>query len=428
MTVGATFSDLESFGLMKDLYSDDVKVQEHIQSSLYNFVRSASGEEVEFDGNYFKIPLQMQINESYAAINDDERIPESGQTKGVFAQYRPKLMYSALQATQFAATRGHRNGRPNGKYLDDLMKGTLLSFLSNINFDMYGNGRGFRSVIDAATAGQTSFTVISSMRIRPGMKFDWYSSDLATKRGSIQISQKGVDRINRRAYIDTTVLGGAVPTGAASGDKLVVYGAMAAGEPTDGRHIAGLARLTDNTLSLGNISPSDWAQWVATNQNASYGNPSQEILQLQFDLMYQIGGMYPNKMVFNTGFKRAYLAQFLNQRRFSGNEFDTGASSLTFSPLKMGEDEKNKKPGEFKMLEDKDCDADVTYFWHDSAFMKASDYSDTPHLADEDGSELRIPPGYDALAGFYRFWMNTVANQRNLIGKIYNWATPSGTI
>jgi hypothetical protein len=425
---GATFSDLESFGMLKDLYSDDVKYQEHIQSSLYNFIRKASADEVEFDGNYFNVPAQMQINESYAAINDDERLPESGTTKGVFAKYRPKFMYSVLQATQFAATRGHKNGRPNGKYLDDLMKGTLLSFLSNVDFDCYGNGRGIRATIETAVAGQASFTVVTSMKLRAGMKLDWYDSTLATKRGSIVIDKKSVDRMNKRAYIDATLLTGVVPVNAVAGDKLVVYGALAAGEPADGRHIAGLSRITDNTVALGSLSPSDWAQWMATVINASGGNPSQEILQLMFDQMYLISGMFPNKMVFNTGFKRAYLAQFLNQRRFTGNEFDTGATRLSFSPLKMGEDEKNRKPTEFRMLEDKNCDPDTTFFWHDSAFATASDYADTPHMADEDGSELRIPPGFDALAGFYRFWMNTVTFQRNAIGKIYNWAIPSGTL
>ena len=424
----ANFSELQSFGMLKEMYLDDVTFQSHIQSSLFNFIRKADSDEVDFDGLYFNTPAQLQLNESYAALNDDERLPEPGVTRGVFAKYRPKLMYSVLQATQFAATRGHRNGRPNGKYLDDLMKGTLLSFLSNIDFDCYANGRGYRATIETAVAAASSFTVNSSMRLRAGMKLDWYDSTYTTKRGSIRIATKNVDRASKTVYVDGDVLTGAVPTGAVAGDILVVYNALAAGEPADGRHIAGLGRITDNTVALGGLSPSDYADWLATVQNASGGNPSQEILQLQFDQMYLISGMYPNKMVFNTGFKRAYLSQFLNQRRFTGNEFDTGATSLTFAPLKMGEDEKNKKPGEFRMLEDKNCEPTVTYFWNDQALMYATDYSDSPHLADEDGSELRIPPGYDALAGFYRFWMNTIVKQRNAIGKIYGWATPSGTL
>lgn len=425
---GAVFSDVESFGLLKELYLDDVEYQDHVQSSLYNFIRKADSGEVEFDGNYFNVPVQFQLNESYAGLVDNERLPEADFPKGVFAKYRVKQMYSMIEMTTFAATRGHKDGRPNGKYLDDTMKGTLLSMMSNLDFDLYANGRGYRATVATATGAAASFTVSSSMRLRAGMKLDWYDSTLATKRGSIKIDVKSIDRINKTVYIDSTFGSAAVPSGAAANDVLVVYNALASGEPTDGRFMAGLDRLTDNTLSLGSLSPSTYALWQATNQNASGANPSQEILQIQFDSLYQVSGKYPNKMVFGTPWKRGYLAQFLNQRRFNSNSFDTGATNLTFSPLKMGKDEKNAKPGEFQMLEDKNCDPTKVYIWQDKALCLASDYADAPHLADEDGNEMRFRVGYDAMSGFYRYWANTVVYQRNAIGLISNFASQSGAL
>lgn len=426
--MGPDFSTLQAFGLLKEMYSDDVYFMEHIQSSLYNFVRHASGDEVEFDGASFKVGLKLQINESYAALNDGERLPEADATKGVFANYAVKRMYSSLESTNFAATRGHKNGRPNGKYLDDLMKGTLLSFMSNLDFDMYGNGRGYRGTVTIATPGQASFSVGSSMWLRPGMKLDWWNAAMNVKRGTIKISVKSVDRMNRIVYIDSTFGAGAVPAGAIATDVLTVYGAIDVNEPTDGRYIAGLARITDNTIPLGGFTSADYAAWASIVMNASGGNPSQELLQLQFDQMYQISGMYPNRFVFSPAWKRAYLAPFFNQRRFNSNKFDTGASELSFTPVKMGEDEKRAKPGEFSMLEDKNCPVTDNYFWHDRMLCFATDYADTPHLADEDGSELRLRDGYDVLSGFYRFWANTVVFARNCTGKIYNYATPSGAL
>lgn len=425
---GAAFSDLQTFGLLKDLYSDDVQFLEHIQSSLYNFVRHAKDGEVEFDGASFKIPLKLQVNESYGALNDGERLPEAEQTKGVFASYAVKRMYSSLEATNFAATRGHRNGRPNGKYIDDLMKGTLLGFMSNLDFDMYANGRGYRAEVATAVAAAASFTVVSSMWLRPGQKLDWYDSTYTTKRGSIKISEKSVDRQNKTVYIDSAFGSGAVPAGAVAGDRLVVYGALAAGEPTDGRHIAGLDRLTDATVAVGGYTSANYAAWNPVVTNAGGANPSQELLQQHWDQMYQISGRYPNRMVFNPAWKRAYLSPFLNQRRFNSNNFDTGAASMSFSPVKMGKDEKGAKPAPFEMLEDKNCPPAVNYVWDSESFCFATDYSDTPHLADEDGSELRIRDGYDVLHGFYRFWANTVVKYRNGLGKIYNYATPSGAL
>jgi hypothetical protein len=425
---GMEFSDVQNFGQLKELYDTDVKYQEFIMSSLYNFINKDKGN-VQFDGANFNIPVDLQINESYAALNDGERLPESDTFKGVFAKYGAKRMYSSIESTMFAATRGHKNGRPDGKALDKLMRGSLISFMSNLDSDLDGNGRGQRATIAAGVvAAAASFPVSSSTKLRPGMKLDWYDSTLATKRGTVKIDLKGVDRMNKTVYVDSTFGTGAVPANAVAGDRLVVMGALSAGEPSDGRHIAGFDLITDNTFSLGQLSPSSYAAWMATNLNASGGNPSQEILQQLWDAMYIVSGMYPNRMRFNPAWKRAYLANFLNQRRFNSNSFDTGASNITFSPVKMGEDEKGKKPGDFKMLEDPKCDSTLVHIWNYDAIRFVSDYADSPHLADEDGSEFRFRQGYDSISAFYRFWANTVVDQRNAIGKIYGFVEPSGVI
>jgi hypothetical protein len=425
---GMMYSDVQAFGHLKELYSNDVKFQESIKSSLYNFINHDKGD-VSFDGANFNIPVDLQVNESYAALNDGERLPESDTFKGVFAKYGAKRMYASVEATMFAATRGHKNGRPDGKALDKHMRGTLLSFMSNLDSDCYQNGRGQRATIAAGVAGgAASFPVESSMMLRPGMQLDWYDSTLAVKRGTIKVSVKGVDRTNKTVYIDSTFGLGLTPAAAVAGDRLVVMNALSAGEPTDGRHVAGLEYITDNTLALGTLSPTDYAAWMSTVLNASGANPSQELLQQFWDWMYIIAGQYPNRMVFNPAWKRSYLSGFLNQRRFNSNSFDTGASSITFSPVKMGEDEKGKKPGECKMLEDPKCDATKNYIWCYENLRFVSDYADSPHLADEDGSEFRFRQGYDAISAFYRFWANTVVDQRNAIGKIYGYAQPSGVL
>lgn len=425
---GATFSDVDTYGMLKEIYDDDVQFQEHILHSFYNFCRKADAGEVQFDGKYFNVPVQFALNESYGAKNDGERLPDPDFLAGVFAKYRPKLMYSTLEMTTFAATRGHKNGRPDGKFLESNIKGTLLSFMANLDADALGNGRGYRATVLAATAGQSSFTVDFSTRLRPKMRLDWYNSGLTVKRGSIKIDLRGADRLAKTIYVDSTFGDAAVPVGATTDDILVVYGALAAGEPSDGRHLAGYSRLTDNTVSLGSISPSSYAAWMSTNINAGLANPNQEILQQHWDAMYIISGMYANRMAFNPAWKRAYLAQFLNQRRFTSNSFDTGATSLTWSPVRMGKDESGKKPVAFEMLEDKNMDPTEVFTWNYDAFCIATDYGDTPHLADEDGSEFRYRHNYDSMHGFFRFWANTVVKQRNALGKIHNFASPSGVI
>lgn len=425
---GPTITDVYAYGNLKELYADDLTYQDTIMNSFWEHIRKGSKDECEFDGNHWNVGVTFQLNESYAAINDGERLPDPDFQKGVFAQYRSKLQYSQIESTTYAGTRGYKAGRPTGKYMDDLIKGTLLTFQSNLDSDAYGNGRGYRATITSSTGGATSFTVSFSTRLRAGMVLDWYDSTYATKRGSIKIALKGVDRINRTVYIDTTYGLGATPAGIAVGDVLVVKGALDPGEPTDGRYMAGFDYITDNTKTLGGLDPASYALWTTCNVNASLANPNQELLQQFTDQLYQVSGVYPNKSFMNPTWKRGFLTGFLGQRRFTSNRYDTGAADLTWSAVKMGKDESGKKPQQMDMLEDKNADPTLFGAWNDDALMYASDYSDEPHLADEDGAEFRYRIGYDSMQGFIRFWGNTVVKQRNAIGKIYNWNVAAGAI
>lgn len=423
---GTEVSDIYSFFAARDLYSDDREYQLHIQNTLWNHIRKDT--EKKLDGDNWKETVIFAENESYGAKNDNEPLPLAGRPERQFANYRSKNHYSTMEMTMKAATRGWAGGLTGGKYQDQLVKGTLFTFLSNLNFDSYGNGRGKRAVVGSATPGASSFVLDSAARIRPFQLLDWYDSSLSTLRGSIKIAIKGVDRMSRTVYIDTSFGTGQVPAGASADDILVVHGSLDAGEPSDGRHLAGLERFTDNTVAIGGLNPSTYAEWQAVNQSASQGSITQQLLQLQYDSMYIIGGCYPDKCVFNPAQKRSYLNQFLNQRQFTSNSYDTGASSLTFDPLKMGVDEKNKKPGEQTYIEDKDCDPDVWYFWKDQYLSFGEDYYGSPHIANEDGSDFRFRHGYDSMQGFYRYWTNMTTNKRNAIGAIKDLAIPSGVL
>lgn len=426
---GATFSDVDSFGGLVELYAEDVFSQENVISSFWAKFRKASQGEVEFDGKAWNQLAQFQYNESFGAKNDNERLPDAGIPKQVFARFKPKLNYSALELTTFAATRGHRKGRVNGKYLEDYIKGTLLSMMSNLDSDALSNGRGFRATILTALGGASSFTVKFSTRLRPGMVLDWYDSTLTVKKGEIMIAQRGIDRLAKTVYVDPAFGSGAVPLAALPDDILVVYGALAPGEPSDGRHMGGYTRITDNSVPYGELSPTVWAAWQAVVFNAGLANPNQEILQQLWDSILIIGGAAPDCGALNPAFKRGYLQGFLNQRRFTSNTFDTGASELNWTPVRMGRDEgKVKKPAQLDLIEDKNMDPADFFMWNYDAGCIAFDYGDQPHLADEDGSEFRFRHNYDSMHGFMRLWGNFVIKQRNLFGRIQNFSVATGAI
>lgn len=425
---GATYTDLQTYGNLMELYSNDTHVQQNVLSSFWNFLRDPKAGEVNLDGSGWNIPVQYALNESFGAKNDGERLPDPDIVKGLFAKYTPKLNYSAIEMTSFAATRGHKGGRPDGKYMDSTLKSTLLSFIANLDADAYANGRGYRATVLAATPAASSFTVDFSTRLRPNMVLDWYNSGLTLKRGTIKIADRGIDAQNRTVYIDSSVFDGAVPTGAATDDVLVVYGALAAGEPSDGRHIGGFGRITDASVSLGNLSPSNYAWWLPTNINAGLQNPNELILQQHCDAINIIAGAFPDKLVISPQWRRAYMSGLLTQRTFTSNNYDTGMASLTFSAVKMGKDASGKKPQKLDILEDKNQDPSQYFLYVNDAVCKASDYSEQPHLADEDGADFRYRQNYDSMHGFMRWWGQLPVNMRRAIGRGYNFSTASGII
>lgn len=162
--------------------------------------------------------------------------------------------------------------------------------------------------------------------------------------------------------------------------------------------------------------------------NAGLANPNQELLQQVHDQLYIVSGMYPDMFVFNPTWKRGYLSGFLGQRRFTSNTFDTGAAELTWTAVKMGQDETKKKPVKMQMIEDKNQNPADTFIYANDCMRIATDYSSEPHLADEDGAEFRFRIGFDSQQAFIRFWANSVVKQRNGLGKINNWAVGSGTV
>lgn len=425
---GATYSDVVTYGSLMELYSHDTHVQQNVLSSFWNSIRDPKAGEVNLDGSGWNINVQYALNESFGAKNDGERLPDPDFVKGLFAKFQPKLNYSAIEMTSFAATRGHKGGRPDGKYMDSTLKSTLLSFIANLDSDAYGNGRGYRATIATATAAATSFTVNFSTRLRPNMVLDWYNSALTIKRGTVKIGDRGIDAQNRTVYVNTAVFDAAVPAGAVAGDVLVVYGALAAGEPSDGRHIGGFGRITDASVSLGTLSPSNYAWWLPTNINAGLANPNELIWQQHCDAINIIASAYPDRCVISPHWRRAYMAGFLTQRQFTSNSYDTGMSNLSFTPAKMGKDASNKKPVKFEILEDKNQDPSQYFLYVNDAVCKASDYSEQPHLADEDGADFRYRHNYDSMHGFMRWWGQLPVTTRRAIGRGYNFSTASGVI
>lgn len=427
---GTNLSDVTTFGLLQRQYSDDVVYQEHFANALFNFVELDTS--INYDGEAFFVPLSMVINTSYGARNDDEPLPVAEKSKGVYAQYSSKQMYSTIESTFKAATRGYRGGRPDGEWLDKLVRDTLINTEHEISNDAYQNGRGHRAFILTATPAATNFTVVTSTQLLPGQKLDWYNAGMTVLRGTIKIDDAGIDRQAKTVYIDTTFGTAAVPAGATAGDRLVITGAADAGEPTDGRFMGGLARITDNTLSIGQVSPSTWRSWQCYTEDMSGTVINIDVLQRLFDNMKTISGKKINRWVLNPAQKRQYFHLLVAMNKMAPGNLMGGAQNLGYSPVQMGADmdgDMGYDVGAQKILEDAACPLDVMYFWNNEAFKRGEDYTQGgPQLAEEDGRTFRFKQGNDALSAFMRYWANYVVFKRNAIGVIKNLAVPTGVI
>lgn len=426
---GTNLSDVQTYGLLQRQYSDDVVYQEHFANAAFGFIDVDTS--INYDGEAFFVPLSMVINTSYGARNDDEPLPIADKSKGVYAQYSSKMMYASIETTFKAATRGYRGGRPDGEWLDKLVRDTLINCEHEVSNDTYQNGRGHRAFIATATAAQTNFTVTSSTQLLPGQKLDWYNAGMTTLRGTIRIDDAGIDRQARTVYVDTSFGSAAVPAGATAGDRLVITGAADAGEPSDGRYMGGLDRITDNTVSIGGIAPSSWRSWQAYIEDMSSTTINIDVLQRLFDNMKTISGKKINRWVLNPAQKRQYFHLLISMNKFAPGNLMGGAQSIGFQPAQMGEDMDGDSAyqTEQKILEDAACPLDVMYFWNNEAIKRGEDYTQGgPQLAEEDGRTFRFKQGNDALNAFMRYWANYCVFKRNAIGKIKNLATPSGVI
>lgn len=427
---GANYSDLQTFGGLEEMYGSTVVTQLNVLATAYYALREASAaDEVNLDGQGFNLPVKFALNESYASLNDGERLPDSGMTKDLFAKYRTKLNYAGMELTSFAATRGYAGGRADGeKYIDDLLKSTILSMTLNSSADVLGNGFGYRATVQTATPGASSFTVTFSGRIRPTMVLDWYDSTLTTLRGTIQISDNGIDSQARLVHVSSTLYAGVVPAGATAGDVLVVHGALDTGVPSDGRGVSGFGRVTDNSASLGNLSPSNYAWWKSLNINANLQNPNEIILQQLTDNFFSTIGTFPDKGLISPDWKRALWAGAITQRQFTSSNFELGATNLSFSPVQMGTNEAGRKPGKLQWYEDHMMDPSEVFVWADQSLFRSSDYNKGIHIADDDGNDFRFRIHYDSQNGFLRNWFQVLCSCRRGVGKAYGFATPAGVI
>lgn len=424
---GTNLVDVQNFGLLQRQYNNDVIYMENFKNKLFNFLEKDPS--VNFDGENFYTPLSMVINTSYGARPDGKPLPQAGKSKGVYAVYSSKNMYSSLESTMKAATRGYRGGRPDGEWLDKLVRDTMMNIEREVSNDCWQNGRGHRAFVATATAAAGSFTVDSSTQLMPGVKLDWYSSDYVTKRGTIQIADAGIDRQARTVYVDSTYGAGAVPAGATAGDRVVIEDALF-DEPADGNFMGGLSRIVDNSVSIGGVSPTSWRSWQCYNENLASTTISVDVVQRLMDNTSTISGKKMNRWALNPAQKRKWYDILVAQLRYANGNLDGGATKIGFTPYRFGNTQSEDYDfGDLQILEDAACPLSSMYFWNSSAIKIAEDFTTGgPQLADNDGLTFRMKEGHDSLSAFLRYWAQIVVFQRNAIASIQNLSIPGGTI
>lgn len=425
---GTNLSDVQNFGLLQRQYSNDVVYMENFLNKLFNFIEKDPS--VNFDGENFFTPLSMVINTSYGARADGKPLPQAGKSKGVYAQYSSKNMYSSLESTMKAATRGYRGGRPDGEWLDKLVRDTMMNIEREVSNDCYQNGRGQRAFAAAGvTVGAASFPVTSSTQLMPGVKLDWYNAALTVKRGTIQIADSGIDRQARTVYVDPSYITGVVPVGAVAGDRLVVEDALL-DEPSDGNFMGGLARICDNSVSIGGVAPTSWRSWQTYNEAMAGTIISVDVVQRLMQNTSTISGKKMNRWVLNPAQTRQWFKILISQLQYANGSLEGGAKNVSFTPYRFGNTQsENYDFGALQILEDAACPLDTMYFWNSEALKIAEDFTTGgPQIADNDGLTFRMQTGYDSLSAFMRYWAQIVVFQRNAIASISGLATPVGVV
>lgn len=390
-------------GILKDIYTDVVREQVSLASPLQDKFEKVK--DYEWDGRQAIEAAIMSLNEGVGAVSENANLPQAGNFDPQNFKIPMKFVYGVFQMT----AQMMESAKTTKGAFRNATRYSMESLVRNLKREnarmLWGSGVGVLALVNGAVTTSTTVNVDAPMNIAGAI-------------GGARFLRKGMVL----AFLDASNAIQAVRTVssvAAAGTSIVVDASMSADDnakivrislPTStslndsgfNNEPMGILGLVDDGTFVGtlhNLSRTTYPQ-LKSRVQASVGALSLDGLQLNIDVMEQLGEEDVDFFACHHSVRRAYLTLLEADRRYTmerlmspdgGTKVAAGRRSwITFGGKEMITD-RNAPYGMLFGL----TQADFKVYVQNEG-----------EWAEEDGKILRNIIGKDVWTAFYRMWLN----------------------
>jgi hypothetical protein len=389
--------------LLKEVYEDGPNEQINQEvTALRRIERSSEGITNEVGGRYVAFPVHISRNSGVGARAEMAALPTPGNQGHKGARVPLKYQYGGIQLTGQTIKLADSNYQAFASVLENEMSGLTKDLAKNLNFQIYGDGKGGRATVSAvATAAATvTFSPQTFKYINLGGRYSIVTAASYAAGSAFTAVTGGTEVVVTNLNKSTGVVTFAGADGvtpavitAAVGDKLVLFGSYL-------QEWNGFSNIISDTGILHNIDPATVPVWKGVVSNGTAPGTPEALTESRMinvvDEIRQNGGKASVGFC-DLGVRRAYFNLLKAERRFvNTQEFEGGFSGLAFTT----------DQGDIPIVVDVDAPANKMFFIDESemTLFRENDFA----WMDQDGSKFQRVVTSGGVAGNYDAYYATM--------------------
>jgi hypothetical protein len=327
------------------------------------------------------------------------------------AQYKvePKVFTHTIRTSGLAMDMIEGNEAAFADNLVLQMDEGMKDSVKELNAQVFRDGSGTIALCNGGSTGTTiTFDTGVPTHFRVGMLID------------VNTSIGGTKEVNAIEVTDIDISAGTITLASSqtwSNNSLICRAGVQDGAPTDGKELAGFARITDNGSAFASyegivrLGSGFVSTWKGLEVDANSANLTDDLMQRARLQAKVIAGTVINKVVANTSQERKYLSLTLPLIKYDGNE--NRDSAPTSNPKWYGI--------EFET----DTDCGFSDIWmYDSKYINKFETKPI-RFDDTTGQILKWDTGYDAFVAYAKYYGNVGTDRPRAMIRIKNLATPT---
>lgn len=395
-------------GLLKNVYSDAIVEQQNLAAVTRKLFTKAKG--VRLGGDHYEMAIRVGGNRAgIGARNSDDALPTpSRQAEKKFMVY-DRAMFGVIKIYDKDVENSRDNKQAFINHLDDEVMQVAKDVVKVMNIDTFGDGTGILGIVNATTAGSTTFVGKSGTAfgnwgtryLQTGDVLDIFDSTLTTQRGGASFTVTAVEPTTQ-----TVTLSGAVTLTA--GDIFLRAG-------TVNKVYVGLYLATDNSSSVTfqGLSRATYPLIRGNVVSAGGASLAETHLQQLLSNIEMSSGETPDRFITGNAQWDAYMALGQSLKRYVGTmKLDRGFQELDYNGIPFL----------------KDVDSPPAIVWAINSDYVQNGVVTPLSWSEQDGHMLKWDTGYAAYKAFMREYGNYVYPRPNALGRVDTLAVPAAYV